>query len=501
MTYEIIVNAHPLEKRIALLENGKLTELLVEKKDNQDIVGNIYKGVIQDVLPGMGAAFVNIGISRTAFLHYTDLGVNYIESSENSSKVFFNRIRKSSEIDRVLRRNQEIVVQITKSPINKKGARLSGQISIPGKFLVYIPYQKKVAVSRKFQSNAEKIRVKKLAEEIKEDDVGLIIRTAALNKTKEEFVSEYNALKNTWRLMKKQIRYAKSPVCIYNENSIINTLIRDLFTDNVTRLIVDDKKVRDNLFAEMSVIQPSLASKIELYEEDSPIFDAYGIEREIESIFRSRVNLPSGGNIVIENTEALNSIDINTGSFTGKRNYEETITQTNIEAAIEIARQIRLRDLSGMIIIDFIDMKHEKDRNKVLDALKSEVKKDRAKTKVYPFTNLGLVEMTRKRTNSNIVYVSSQHCPYCHGVGRILSQDSVAMKIYRWLIRAEYFISKKNLIIKVHPILYNYLNNKKSYFSTISNKIDFQSDYELSPEDFRVLDVKSGNDLTNKYKA
>jgi len=501
MTYEIIVNAHPLEKRVALLENGKLTELLVEKKDNQDIVGNIYKGVVQDVLPGMGAAFINIGISRTAFLHYTDLGVNYIKSEENSEKVFFDRIRKSSEIDRVLHRNQEIIVQVTKSPINKKGARLTGSISIPGKFLVYIPYQRKVAVSRKFQNNAEKIRVKKIAEEIKEEDVGLIIRTAALNKTKEEFISEYNALKNTWRLMKKQVQYAKPPVCIYNENSIINTLVRDLFTDDVTRLIVDDKKVRDNLFAEMSVIQPSLASKIELYKEDSPIFDAYGIEREIESIFRARVNLPSGGNIVIENTEALNSIDINTGSFTGKRNYEETITQTNVEAAIEIARQIRLRELSGMIIIDFIDMKHERDRNKVLDALKAETKKDRAKTKVYPFTNLGLVEMTRKRTNSNIVYVSSQHCPYCHGVGRILSQDSVAMKIYRWLIRAEYFISKKSLIIKVHPILYTYLNDKKSYFSSISNKIDLQSDYELTPEDFRVIDAKSGSDLTNKYKA
>ncbi len=501
MTYEIIVNAHPLEKRIALLENGKLTELLVEKKDNQNIVGNIYKGVVQDVLPGMGAAFINIGINRTAFLHYTDLGVDYIKSGEESSKVFFNRIKKSSEIDRVLHRNQEILVQVTKSPINKKGARLTGQISIPGKFLVYIPYQRKVAVSRKFQSNSEKIRVKKIAEEIKEEDVGLIIRTAALNKTKEEFIAEYNALKNTWRLMKKQVQYAKPPVCIYNENSIINTLIRDLFTDDVTRLIVDDKKVRDNLFAEMSIIQPSLASKIELYKEDSPIFDAYGIEREIESIFRSRVNLPSGGNIVIEKTEALNSIDINTGSFTGKRNYEETITQTNIEAAIEIARQIRLRELSGMIIIDFIDMKHERDRNKVLDALKKETKKDRAKTKIYPFTNLGLVEMTRKRTNSNMVYVSSQQCPYCHGVGRILSQDSVAMKIYRWLIRAEYFISGKSLTIKVHPILYNYLSDKKSYFSSISNKIDFQSDYELTPEDFKIIDSKSGTDLTNKYKA
>lgn len=501
MTYEIIVNAHPLEKRIALLENGKLTELLVEKKDNQDIVGNIYKGVVQDVLPGMGAAFINIGINRTAFLHYTDLGVNYIESEEKSSKIYFERIRKSSEIDKVLHRNQEIIVQITKSPINKKGARLGGQISIPGKFLVYIPYQKKVAVSRKFKSNAEKIRVKTIAEEIKEEDVGLIIRTAALNKTKEEFISEYNALKNTWRLMRKQVQYAKAPVCIYNENSIINTLTRDLFTDDVTRLIVDDKKVRDNLVAEMSVIQPSLAKKIELYNEDSPIFDAYGIEREIESIFRSRVNLPSGGNIVIENTEALNSIDINTGSFTGKRNYQETITRTNIEAAIEIARQIRLRDLSGMIIIDFIDMKFEKDQNKVLEALKSETKKDRAKTKVYPFTNLGLVEMTRKRTNSNIVYVSSQHCPYCHGVGRILSQDSVAMKIYRWLIRAEYFISKKSLIIKVHPILYNYLSDKNNYFSSISNKIDFQNDYDLTPEDFKIIDAKSGSDLTNKYKA
>lgn len=501
MANEIIVNAHSLERRIAVIEDNRLVELLVEKRKKENIAGNIYKGIVRDVLPGMGAAFVDIGLSRTGFLHYTDIVTDYIDRLESDKHKLSHIERDSSKINKFIKSGDEVIVQAQKGPIGKKGARLTGHISIPGKFLVLFPNGSKIAVSKKIPEAKERDRIKKLLMEIKTDKQGLIVRTAAEGNTEDDFKHEYKSIHNAWKLVEKQINHVKAPSCIFDENDLLNVLVRDLFHDNIDRVVVDNKEAAAELRAKVKLAAPELLSKIELYTEDSPIFDAYGIEKEIENTFKSRINLVSGGNIVIEQTEALVSIDINTGSFTGNKNYDETVKRTNVEAASEIARQIRLRDLSGIMVVDFIDMKSDKHRQLVLETLKKAFKRDRAKNKVYPFGPLGLVEITRKRTRTNLLLTYSEHCPHCNGTGRVLARDSVGIQIYRWLKRAEYFIEGVELKITVHPRVKAYLQNHTHFFKMVSNVITLEESAQLGQSQFRVVNVKTGKEITNKYNA
>ena len=316
MFTEIIVNVHPHEKRVAIMEDNRLVELFAEKKDKQMVVGNIYKGVVKNVLPGMGAAFVDIGLSRTAFLHYKDI---FPELLLGNKKVRIGR--DSSKISEILSPGDEIIVQVKKDPIGKKGARVTGKVSVPGKFLVYIPEERKIAISRKITSVKERKRIKSILKPIKEKNVGVIVRTDTEAIENEDFKKEYDGLMKTWKLVKKQLKYSKSPACLFNQSDLSHTLIRDLFNSNVERLVVDDKKLCNQIIRRINDSWPEFSDRVELYQEDSPIFDAYGIEKEIKSIFKSRIPLPSGGNITIEQTEALVAIDVNTGSFTGNNNY------------------------------------------------------------------------------------------------------------------------------------------------------------------------------------
>lgn len=501
MNLEIVVNVTPLEKRIAVLENGRLLEFIVEKPDSTNIVGNIYKGIVKDVLPGMGAAFIDLGLDRTAFLHYTDIVVDYLDEVEGDGKVT-RKSNDSSKIGRYLHSGQEIIVQVQKGPINKKGARLTGQISIPGKFLVFFPNKSKVSVSRKIQSFKEKKRIKSFLYNLKEKDHGLIVRTEAEGCTDEELTAEYRALTKSWRVIEKQIKYAKPPVCIFDENRIQNTLIRDLFRDDVNKVIVDDLDFLKEIKSELIDIAPDLLDRIELYSEDSPIFDVFGIEKKIKSIFNSKSYLPSGGNIQIDQTEALVAIDVNTGSFTGRSRYEDTVTKTNKEAAKEVARQIRLRDLSGIIIIDFIDMSEDRSREEVLEVLKRELKKDRARNKAYPFGPLGLVQITRKRIRPSVISAYSESCPYCFGTGRILSCDTVLVNISRWLNRAEYFIKDDQIRVEVHPDIRAFILNHPDYIhSNYKFKVEFVSNEKLHRHDFKVFRGKGKEEITDQYSA
>ncbi|MCD4650680.1 MAG: Rne/Rng family ribonuclease [Candidatus Cloacimonetes bacterium] len=501
MFNEIIVNVHPFEKRVAILEDSKLVELFVEKLDQQNIVGNIYKGRVKDVLPGMGAAFIDIGVDRTAFLHYSDIVTDFLDAEDENSEIPQHLVRDSSKIGKYLHQGQEIIVQVQKGPLGKKGARLTGQISIPGKFLVLFPNKSKIAISRKIQSYGEKGRIKSILSKLKHKDIGLIVRTEAEGCSDEDFVAEYNGIYKTWQFLERQITRAEPPCCIFNENDLSNTLIRDLYGSGVDRLIVDNKEFRQKLIDQLNDGAPELASRIEFYHEDSPIFDAYGIEKEIESIFRSSISLPSRGNIVIEPTEAMVSIEINTGSFTGKRNYDETVRRTNKEAAAEIVRQIRLRDLSGIMVIDFIDMRNEEHKDEVMQVLRKSLRRDRAKNRVFPFGPLGLVQITRKRTRPNLLNTYSEHCPCCNGTGRILSRDSVALKLYRWLYRSEYFINKKALRISVHPNVKEFLLNNAEYLRKFSGLVEIIEDDDLSPDKFKVYDSISGKELTSLYNT
>jgi ribonuclease G len=451
---EIVVNCHELETRIAILENHQLVEFYTEKQKGQSIVGNIYKGIVKNVLPGMGAAFIDIGLKRTAFLPYSDVNLSFLKDVDVKSK------KKALSV------GQEITVQVKKGPLGKKGARLTGTITLPGKFLIFMPYQKKVAVSRKISSHKEKDRIRDILESIKGDDIGLIVRTDATQNTEDDFINEYNILAKSWKLLEKQMQYAKAPACIYDENDLSFRLIRDLFNSNVDRLVIDDKK--------------------EMNQEDSPIFDAYGVEKEIDTIFTSRSSLPSGGNITIEQTEALVAIDINSGSFVGNNNYDETIFKTNMEAAEEIARQIRLRNLSGIIVIDFIDMAKANHRAEVMQKLKQALKRDREKNKVYSFSSLGLVEISRKRTRPDIVVAHTEHCPTCKGSGRILARDSVAVMIFRWLQRYQFAVKKQPILIEVHPNVKQFMIESQDIVK-LPKGIELVENNALSFDQFKVI--------------
>jgi ribonuclease G len=496
---EIIVNVHPLEKRVAVLEDNRLVELFVERKDRQNIVGNIYKGIVKDVLPGMGAAFIEIGLERTAFLHYADIVMDFLDVFEHEKPRKRLNPQDSSQIGNLLKPGQEIVVQVHKGPIGSKGARLTGQISIPGKYLVLFPNKNKIAISRKIYSQSERGRIRNILSAVKDPSYGLIVRTEAEGCDEDDFKNEYSALAKTWRLTEKQLKFAKAPVCVFEENALENYLIRDLFGEHVDRLVVDDKAFAKRIISQLEDISPELSKNVELYKEDSPIFDAWGIEKKIETVFHSRIYLPSGGNIKIEQTEALVAIDINTGSFTGKTHYEETIKKTNLEAAAEVARQIRLRDLSGVIIIDFIDMISEGNKQEVLDTLRRGLRRDRAKNKVYSFTELGLVEVTRKRMRATLIANFSDPCPFCNGSGRIISRDAVTMRIHRWLSRAEYFIRNTMLRIVVNPDLHEHIRAHEEYFAAFKDQIEFMPDPDTRIDQFKVFKLPSMDDITSKY--
>jgi len=496
---EIIVNVHPLEKRVAVLEDNRLVELFVERKDHQNPVGNIYKGIVKDVLPGMGAAFIEIGLERTAFLHYSDIVLDFLEIYEDDKPRKRPNPSDSSQIGKLLKPQQEIVVQVHKGPIGSKGARLTGQISIPGKYLVLFPNKNKIAISRKIYSSGERNRIRSILSEIKDPAYGLIVRTESEGADEDDIRNEYKALAKTWCLIEKQLQYAKAPVCVFEENALENYLIRDLFGEHVDRLVIDDKDFHKNIISQLESISPDLIPSVQLYKEDSPIFDAWSIEKKIETIFHSRIYLPSGGNIKIEQTEALVAIDINTGSFTGKSHYEETVRKTNLEAAAESARQIRLRDLSGVIVIDFIDMTDEKAKNEVLEILRKGLKRDSAKNKVYPFTDLGMVEVTRKRMRATIMANFSEACPFCNGSGRIVSKDAVIMRIYRWLVRSEYFIKNKRLRIMVNPELLSHIKIHNEDFISYRDQIEFGEDSAIRVDQFRVFGLPGMEDVTSKY--
>ncbi|PID27996.1 MAG: ribonuclease E/G [Candidatus Cloacimonadota bacterium] len=503
MLNEIIINVHPLETRVAVTEDSKLVELLVEKKEKGHIVGNIYKGTVKDVLPGMGAAFIDIGLDRTGFLHYSDILTDFLDLPEKDKKErkLVNYDNDSGHINRYLKPGMEIIVQVQKGPIDKKGARLTCKLSIPGKFLVYMPNGNNLNVSRKISNGAEKRRIKQILKDLKDDNVGLIVRTEAEGNSEEDFRHEYNGLKKTWKYIEKQIEHAKAPYCLFSKTNLINTIIRDLFSSKIDRVIVDNADFKKKLFSALKAVDPDLCKRIEFYNEDSPVFDAFSIEKKIEALFNARVYLPSGGNIVIEQTEALVAVDINTGSFTGKSSYSQTILKTNIEAAEEVARQMRLRDLSGITVIDFIDMNDEKQRQEVLDALRKALRRDRVKSNIYPFFQLGLVHVTRKRARLNFLSTYSEHCSCCQGTGRVMSRDSVALKLFRWLYRSEYFIKGKELRITVHPNVKEFLDRQPDYLSAIDNKIELVSDDLLSPGKFTVFDLKNGKEITSRYNA
>ncbi|MDX2473656.1 MAG: Rne/Rng family ribonuclease, partial [Candidatus Krumholzibacteria bacterium] len=404
MKKEIVINSSPHEIRIAMLEDGELVELLVEGADAKRIVGNVYKGKVSSVKPGLQAAFVEIGLERAGFLHASDLDHDDTEEDEGSGDSRGRRRhRHVAEISTVLKVGDSINVQVTKEPISSKGPRLTADISLPGRYLVMMPKGRHIGVSRKIDDRRERTRLKQVLQKHRPEEGAFIIRTAAIAQSEEALKQDVDYLSGLLGKISTGSREMTAPALVHEDVGMVVALIRDIFKEDTARLIIDDKEDFDRLHTYVTTFAPELRNRIEFYKGDLPIFDHFEIEQEIKKTLDKRVWMKKGGYLIIEPTEALVSIDVNTGRFTGRRNQEETIYQTNMLAAREVARQLRLRDFGGIIVIDFIDMESEGNKKRVFNELRHHLKRDRARHKVFQVSGLGLVEMSRQRVRPSLL--------------------------------------------------------------------------------------------------
>jgi len=438
LSNELLINVTKQECRVALLEGGQVVEFYIEREGDASFVGNIYKGRVVKVLKGMQACFIDIGLDKAAFLYVDDIkgGIKELypflegdEETEFISKLDF----KDASIEELVQQGQEILVQVAKDPIGTKGARVTSRITLPGRYVVLMPGMEHIGVSRKIEDEEKRKKLKELATKIKPTGFGLIMRTVSEDATEEEIQRDIDFLLLLWDNIQKKKDKVHAPSLIHSEFDLVLRSLRDFMNQSVDRLIIDNYNEWIRLKEFAQIYFPRIADKIELFEGDEPIFDAFGVEVDLDRSLERKVWLKSGGYIVIDQTEAMTVIDVNTGKFVGKENLEDTILRTNLEAVKEIAYQIRLRNLGGIILIDFIDMEKDENKQKVINAMVEAMKKDRAKTTIYNITDLGIVQMTRKRTRESLEHILCDSCPYCEGKGRIKSAKTVAYEVLRKL--------------------------------------------------------------------
>jgi len=445
MSRQILINAGIFETRIAILEGGQLVDFYAERGGG--IVGNIYKGRVDTVLPGMDAAFVDIGLPQNAFLHVS----NVVMAGETRSATS-RREARSRSITEVVKPGQEILVQVERAPVGTKGPRVSTRFSLPGRFLVLIgPDTSHVGVSRRIEDPQERSRLRALGEKLRTPERALIIRTEAEGATEEELKQDVAYLTQLWDDIHARARRAKPPALIHQDVSVLYRVCRDFFTADVDRLIVDNETDYHHILHSLDTLAPDLKDRVELYQGARPLFLQYGLEAEIETALQRDVPLHSGGHITIDETEALTVIDVNTGKFVGTRRLADTILTTNLEAAEEIARQLRLRDIGGIIIIDFIDMDRTRDRVKVYSRLEQALARDRARTRIVHISPLALVEVTRKRTGDSLSHEVSDQCPHCQGRGRILSGETIAIRTENQLAELAFESRQPACLVQAHP--------------------------------------------------
>ena len=500
MASEIIINSNAREIRVALVENNQLAEIFIEHKAKKGIVGNIYKGVVTKILPGMQVAFVDIGLEKAGFLYVGDIDViDLIElenDDEDSDDMELGKEGTSQEegkssrggqgipIQDLLKEGQDIVVQIAKNPLGTKGARITSFITLAGRHIVYMPTINQVSVSRRIEGEAEKNRLRDLVAEIGRPDEGYIIRTAGLGRQKEDFLPDVNFLHKLWDNLQGRSDSQKAPCLLYEDLNLIFRSIRDLFNEDVESLVIDSKIDYEKCVEFCASYLPHLVDKIELYKEPVPIFDYYGIEIEINRALGRKIWLKSGGFITIDQTEALVAIDVNTGKFVGHTDPEETILKTNLEAVKEIVYQLRLRNIGGIIIVDFIDMAKEESKEIVWNSLTQELKFDRSRTNILKISELGLVEMTRKRVRGSLSQTLCDPCPYCDGKGHIKSPTTVCYEIIRALQRlVTNNLTQKNITIEVPPPVYDLLfEEETSYLDDIEKSYNIEVNVKVNPK-------------------
>jgi ribonuclease G len=510
---EIIINVASHQSRIAILEDGRLVEILVEFAENERMVGNIYKGQVAAVLPGMQASFVDIGQEKSAFLHASDMpgspGSLVALDEETLDEVDTRhtvRGRPVVPIEELLHKNDKVLVQVKKEPIGTKGPRVTAVPSLAGRFMVLVPEGDRVGVSRKITNWAEKRRLKDLGREIKPDGFGIIVRTEASGKGERELRRDLKQLLGAWDRIQKKARRTDAPELIHKEMGMTSSMIRDLFTGDVTRLVVDSKHEYRQIISYLKSTSPHLRDRVEYYRDRAPIFDAFGIEEEIEKCYDRRAWLRGGGYLVLDHTEALVAIDVNSGRYVGRSNQEETVLKINLEAAREVARQLRLRDIGGIIVIDFIDMAIAANRKKVEEEFRQAIKRDRSRPRMSEISEFGLMEMTRQRVRPSLLFTYSEPCPTCKGTGHVPSSETTLARIERWLNRSRAASIERRLTVRVNPQVSEYLlENRKERLKRVRRStrvwLNVEADPDLPVDAYRIYSRKRQTDITDRFKT
>jgi len=538
---EILISGSPRETRVAILEDDRLVELLVDRPDTRRSVGDIYLGKVEAVLPGIQAAFVDIGAEKSAFLHASDLieadededpedrepddadeengngngeGGNGKGDGKGAPQAVANRRgpprerrgrRPAPNIGDELKRGQTKLVQVIKEAIGTKGPRVTAQVSLAGRFLVYMPFASKVGVSRKIESRDLRARLRDMVSKlVPKDEGGWIIRTVADDLTEASCKREIDHLLGLWKKIMKKQSGGRAPQLVQRETSLTRGIVRDLLSDKVDLLLVDSKLLYNEVEQYLKQIDPELLPRVKQYHAETPLFDEYDIETEIRNLFKQRVDLPTGGYLIIQPTEALISIDVNTGRYTGKRDPESTILRTNLEAAREVARQIRLRDIGGIIVVDFIDMETKSNRDKVLQELRTHLSRDRARTRAFAVSELGLIEMTRQRVRPSLWQSMTTECPTCNGTGRVFRPEVVVRRMERSLKRAGADHKERQLSVRLHPEVALYLVEQEPNFLRQLEKqtgleLEVRDDPMMRLDEFRMMAKPAGRDVTEQY--
>lgn len=482
---EIIIDSGINQSRVAVLEDGDLVEYYIESRDSKRLVGNIYKGRVKNVLPGMQAAFVDIGVEKNAFLYVKDAIPCDILKDRNISS-------KDISIRDVIKNGQEIVVQVVKEPIDNKGARVTTHLTFPGRYLVLMPYMDYIGISRRIEDEEERNRLKKIIEEIKPQGMGIIVRTEADGSCKNDLKDDLKYLLKVWQKIEREKKLGFAPKIIYRDLDLIHRTVRDIFTSDTKELKINDKGYYKEILDFLDLISPELKGRVKYFDPGINIFNYFGIEKMIQEALSRKVWLKSGGYIVIDKTEAFTIIDINTGKYVGVNDLTETIVKINKEAAKEIAKQIRLRDIGGIIIIDFIDMSDKKSQQEVIDILKEALAKDRVRTNILGITQLGLLEMTRKKVRNRISSILETKCPYCEGTGKVLTPETIINNLEQELKRISIHTNSEAVLVKVHPEIERVLlMEKRDYLKEVeknfSLKVFIKGNKEMHINDYDIV--------------
>ena len=520
---EIIIDTEQSqERRVAVVEDKVLEEYYIERDEQHRHMGSVYKGRVENIIPAINAAFVDIGLEKNGFIHIDDVFADNLDAMElddedeegedkdkekekKAPQKGRGKSRKDMKISDILKEKQEIIVQVVKEPISTKGCRLTTDISLPGRFLVLMPFEKQIAVSRRISNVQERKRLRQMAKEVQlPEGCGLIIRTAAEGCTKKAFENDVAYLVNTWKEIEEKHRSTSAPALLHPELDLVLRTIRDSYGEDVSRIVVNTKEDYDRVMEFVKSFVPEAKSNVRLYEGDVPIFERFNVQKDIDRAFRRNVWLKSGGYIVIDQTEAMIAIDVNSGRHTSSDNQEETVTKTNLEAADEIARQLKLRNIGGLVVVDFIDMHSKQNQKEVVMRLQSALKKDKAKSSILPLSEFGLLEMTRQRVTESIRQSVYDECPYCHGRGLVKSLLSICLELQRALQSLLSLEREKDVRIDVNPSVAASLRDNLDILKKLEEQykanLTITSNPKMDLEDFKFYDALSGKALQLKRR-